>query len=77
MQNRVFLGTQPNDSGVYERTEKNGIPYVRETPLIAAAPDLLEALEWALKAGEKQDGPIDTETLYCMQAAIAKARGQE
>jgi hypothetical protein len=75
MQNRVFLGTQPNDSGIYERTEKNGIAYVRETPLIAAAPDLLAVAEGALQVLETLN-PDQIFIITRLKQAIAKARGQ-
>lgn len=66
------------DSGNFERVEANA-------RLIAAAPDLLEALEWALAEieGRTRYTPNDIyeameqreNALEAAQAAIAKARG--
>lgn len=47
-------------------------------PLIAAAPELLEALEWALRAMEARN-PLwaEGERFIAARAAIAKAKGEQ
>ncbi|WP_155257621.1 hypothetical protein [Achromobacter xylosoxidans] len=47
-------------------------------PLIAAAPELLEALEWALRAMEARN-PLwaEGERFVAARAAIAKAKGEQ
>lgn len=66
----VFIG-----SDEYNHSEANA-------HLIAAAPDLLEALESALEAFEEIQGSCSTDRIICQEesqkarAAIAKAKGQ-
>lgn len=57
--------------GPWEHSGKNGIHKRINARLIAAAPDLLEALENL----ENDDGSIPAHAWNLAQAAIAKAKG--
>ena len=62
------------DLNEYRRTKVD--PFEANARLIAAAPDLLEALESAVGAMEVLGHPPDYGALRKAKAAIAKARGE-
>lgn len=63
-----------NPSGFYRSPKESEA----NAHLIAAAPELLEALKWFIEAdanGEIEQGIYSTRGLYAARAAIAKAEG--
>lgn len=74
------LGNDADQWGIYDESGKTlGLSYHGEdnARLIAAAPDLLEALEWVLHDVTKSTEmhSLNSNTTAQVRAAIAKAKG--